>query len=528
MIIHLSRLFGGPVFFREFRRVTGGGLPLRLRTVYAVFLFVLLLSTMGRTYSARLDRIRGPLPGETVAADLSAPWRPHQPRYFVFVSNAQDYVSLLLHQQLLLMVLCTPLLTAAAIVYEKQADTLEALFGTDLGPIEIVTGKLLGRLAPLGIAATVATPLLVLMAVLADISVINVCLAFVQAAVLACALGAMCLLVFFQSRRPVDAILGSYVVMFGCWLLVVAVEPFFHVPEVLDPLPILEGLAQPHVGSQALPALWHLALYTAVGTVCLAGTAMRLKAWTLRPTSGRRIRSFRTPRPPVGDKPVRWRERYVRPLAPLPVLHFVPRWLIRFGLFCFFAFLAGLGIDKASGGFVMFWLGQGKVINALQYVRYPCDRLDWVSGYINLAGLVLVGVGSIAAAVRGAESITEEVRCKTWEDLILTPLTWNEILSQKYAGLLRAVTFPVALYGLPLVALGAQARWSGVLLVIAWVVGACFATALAGLGGIVVAVDSVKKKEIDSSRRTVADVDAPDSQRPRERVCKEKSTVRPA
>jgi ABC-type transport system involved in multi-copper enzyme maturation permease subunit len=52
----------------------------------------------------------------------------------------------LLDQQLIIILLLTPVCAAGALGYEKEQDTLTALLGTQLQAREIVAGKFLGRL----------------------------------------------------------------------------------------------------------------------------------------------------------------------------------------------------------------------------------------------------------------------------------------------------------------------------------------------------------------------------------------------
>src|SRR5262245_55709689 len=66
---------------------------------------------------------------------------------------AEQFVQTFVVQQFILLVLITPVLTAGAVTDEKTRGTLQYLLTTDLLSWHIVLGKLLGRLAQVGILA---------------------------------------------------------------------------------------------------------------------------------------------------------------------------------------------------------------------------------------------------------------------------------------------------------------------------------------------------------------------------------------
>jgi ABC-type transport system involved in multi-copper enzyme maturation permease subunit len=492
MTDRFSSLAGGPILEREFVRITRKPAVMALRIVYGLWVFFLYFSMMGQGSEAPSPpRVWQARPGSVLIWGVEeSPL--FQTQYLRFVSDAGQYISFLLRQQLLLILLLTPLLTAGAIVYEKEGDTLQALFGTALGPREIVTGKLLGRLAFLAVAAAPAVPVLVFMAVFADLPVTNVCLALAQAAVLAYALGALCLLLSLRSRRSADAIIGCYAAVFVGGLLVVSFRSAMPIPAVLDPVTFLGDLTGARGEIPWWPAVKHLGCWAAVGTLCLGVTALRLNAVTLgQPRIARRRWAYR---PPIGDQPVRWRERYVMGLAPVAALRSIPAWMGRLGVFVFSTVVVGQGLDEASGHTLRYLLREGDIRGLLAFPGQRIARADWLWGDITMMGIVLVAVGGVATTVRCAGSIVEEKRRKTWDDLVLTPLTMNDILEQKYMGVLGAVIVPVALYSLPLFIPGAMLGRSGILAVTAWAVGAWVLMAGGGWLGMVLAGDAEREK----------------------------------
>jgi ABC-type transport system involved in multi-copper enzyme maturation permease subunit len=490
MTDRFSSLVGGPILEREFARITRKPATLALRVAYGFWVFVLFFPMMaGGLDAPSRSAAWQTRPGAVPFGGFEQPPRPPS-QYARFVSDAGPYVSFLLHQQLLLIVLLTPLLTAGAIVYEKEGDTLQALFGTALGPREIVTGKLLGRLAVLAVGSAPAVPVLVFMAALADFPVTNVCLALAQAAVLAFALGALCLLLSLRSRRSADAIIGCYAAVFVGGLLVVSFHSSIRIPAVLDPVAILGALTDTPREIRWWPTVSHLGWWAAVGTVFLGVTALRLNAVTLR--QPRAARGRWVYRPPIGDQPVRWRERHVMGVAPVVALRSIPAWMGRLGVFTFSAVVVLQGLDQASGGSLRYLFREFDIKGLMAFPRQHFARSDWLWGDINQMGFVLAVVGGIAMSVRCAGSIEEEKRRKTWDDLVLTPLTLNEILEQKYAGVLGAIVVPVVLYSLPMFIPGAILGWSGILAVTLWTLGAWVVMAVGGWLGISLAGDAAR------------------------------------
>jgi ABC-type transport system involved in multi-copper enzyme maturation permease subunit len=488
MTDRFSSLVGGPILEREFVRINRKPAVLALRIAYCLLVFFLFFSMIGDGSDALSPpHVLQARPSSVLISGIEHSPRFHT-QYLRFVSDAGKYVSFLLHQQLLLILLITPLLTAGAIVYEKEGDTLQALFGTALGPREIVTGKLLGRLAVLAVAAAPAVPVLVFTAVFADLPVTNVCLALAQAAVVAYSLGALCLLLSLRCRRSADAIIGCYAAVFVGGLLVVSFHSAIRIPAVLDPVDFLSELTGARANIRWWPAVKHLGCFAALGTLCLGVSALRLNAAILRqPNAAGRRWLYR---PPIGDQPVRWRERYVMGVAPIVALRSIPAWMGRLGVFTFSAIVVGQALDEASGGGLRQLLRDGDIRGLLAFPGRHFARSDWLWFDIHLMGFVLAAVGGIATSVRCAGGIADEKRRKTWDDLVLTPLTLEEILQQKYAGVLGAVIVPVVLYTLPMLIPGAILGGPGILAVTLWAGGALVVMAGGGWLGIGLAADA--------------------------------------
>jgi hypothetical protein len=482
-------LLGGPVLRREFARAVWRPLPLLLRYTYAAWLIgqliVVLPEYAEREYQARSLRFGTPVYGvRYVQPSLPELLRA---RHLALVGAATKYAPLLLHQQLLLVIFLTPALTAGALVVEKERDTLQALYGTELGSFQIVAGKLLGRLAALAWGASPAVPLLVFGATLAELPLGPLLLAFVQAGVLAFALAAGCLLLSVWTRRVTDAIVASYSAMTVCYLgglLALANAP---VPPSLDPTVILDQLLPGGGGLRPLAFLAHVAFWGGAGVLCFALTAARLHPAYVRQAESRPWRWLWAFRPGIGDDPIRWREQHVLGLAPLPVLRMIPGWLGRLAVLTFSAILALEALDHTSAGGFFLALKRGKFALAWEALKNPYLSRLWED--IHIMGIALLVLGTLTAGLRCAGSIAEEKRRKTWDDLVLTPLALEEIVFDKWWGVVRASVPYLAIYALPMVALSSRGGAGGLALAATWLVTACVLIVLAAAAGMAVAAD---------------------------------------
>jgi hypothetical protein len=102
-------------------------------------------------------------------------------------------------------------------------------------------------------------------------------------------------------------------------------------------------------------------------------------------------------------------------------------------------------------------------------------------------GIVLIVVGTILVGIRCGNSISEEKRRKTWEDLVLTPLTIAEIMGGKRRGILVAACSPLIAYALPMFGLAALGGTTGFVSAAVWATLAFVAMIAAAFIGMAVA-----------------------------------------
>src|SRR5262249_2847198 len=148
----------------------------------------------------------------------------------------------------------------------------------------------------------------------------------------------------------------------------------------------------------------------------------------------------------------RWRECYVIGLAPIPILRMVPRWLGLVGVFTFSAALAGLIAENASRGFLAA-LWNMNVVEAFADLR---TEQEAIAESVWIMGLVFVLVADMLLLVRCATSVAEEKRRNTWDDLLLTAQSFQEITNGKMWGILQATVPVIIAFALPVCLLAAM------------------------------------------------------------------------
>jgi hypothetical protein len=151
---------------------------------------------------------------------------------------------------------------------------------------------------------------------------------------------------------------------------------------------------------------------------------------------------------------VRWRERHVDGLAPLPSLRRVPKWL---------ALCLTAAATITSALLILFWyLHPARSLVDIGRALLSFDLFgvaDLVpgaeEGFLIQVAIVML-LASLVVGIRCSGTITGERERKTWESLLLTPLTARELVGGKLWGVMGASHDYVLVYAasaLPLAAL---------------------------------------------------------------------------
>jgi hypothetical protein len=366
----------------------------------------------------------------------------------------------------------TPILIATALGREKENGTLAFLLDSGLTAWEIVVGKLLGRLTLLIYPALASLPGLTFLSVLMGLELAPLLLAYVQASILAFVVASASMLCSVWTRRVSDALLLVYGAAVAACIVMTVRRGGASLGGWLNPLVILNEICNGLEEVKPLAYLLHIGFWLGVGGVFLVVAVNRLVPAHLRHLDRRPLQRRWARRPPVSDDPVAWRERYVLGLAPLPWLRGVPSWLARLGV---------LGVSAS----LAYWLA----------ITSQRTRGPTISSTVCGVNLVFLALSCMAVTVRCAVSIPEENWRKTWEDLLLTPLSLTDIVRSKRRGIIQAAVPYLVAFGVPMLALAARGGQEVLLLGLCWLAGNYVALWIAAVFGKEVTIGTIATQE---------------------------------
>jgi ABC-type transport system involved in multi-copper enzyme maturation permease subunit len=366
----------------------------------------------------------------------------------------------ILFLQFVLAVLATPALVAPTITREKECKTLEFLLAADLNSTEIVLGKVLGRLGQVASFLLSALPVYCVMQFWGDVEPALIFAGLAGTALTVAGLAGVSILASVLVRRSRTAIALSYLApvlyavlcvggqglidggrvtpapLFGggpsavdCVHAFQAGNPFFALSRAMPapprrgPRPTVASATSAAAGVQSLSEVLRdytifYALLTG-STVTLA--VLRLRPVALREAGENKGLTRRRDLPPVGDRPVLWKEMHCGGFK-------LPWWgkLLVLALVAW-SFEPALAIwSNYAGGA----LPPGTTMSG-EVNEYVCH----VSTYV--ACLLM-----LAAAVRGATAVRVEKDKGTLDALLTSPLSTREILFGKWVGCLWGLRWP--------------------------------------------------------------------------------------
>lgn len=402
----------GPIFAREWVTVGRPGSHYVARVVSLGGLWVVGLTT----WQATVGFARTATLGETARFGLL---------FFQIVA----------YLQLTVVMFFAALSAASAIAQEKDRRTFVLLLLTDMHDWEIVLGKMLGSLLPIGLLMLGSVPIFYILLLLGGIDPAQVVQALIVLAATALGAGSLGGLIALWRDRTYQALALSVLllVLYLCLNRLVVLSLFAEQPGLLaciDPFAAMQSILEGQGATIDLasaywfdlaPAYWYGLVMLGL-TVLLNGVGIaRLRVWN---PSGEPIMQRETPEGaddeekdrekahaapgrvrPVWANPIAYREIATRAYGRRPLLVKLAYALV-VGLICWFAFS---GLDSGQG------------------------RIPFVSAY----GLVPVLVVSLLlVAAQAVTSITSERDGRTLDLLLVTDLTPREFIFGKLAGIL--------------------------------------------------------------------------------------------
>lgn len=412
--------------------------------------------------------------------------------------------------QITAVLLLGPAFTAGSISTERERRTIEYLFATDLSNVEIVYGKFAAALMRMIVLLLVSLPILAIARLLGGIAGNRMLCVFAVTASTAVAVTALSITISVWTPRARDAVIRTYLVLFGLLALPLLASiicgvllnlPGMHFGVLYYPLSAINQSAgvisagNPYVAligilAQDLPGVnvnaqpWQMVGILALAQGIVTALCAVLAPWgvrrvhlnaagraaprqpeaalavpvALRP-DGEQLPDAELAKSPVPQVRVRGSRRAVSEDSPmlwkeLLAEHAQSSMGLAGRIVLSLAVLMIVGTSLISFGF---YLSVGSSLDA---------GAAFQSFVAVMATLVICGTLLLLAA-RGATSITIEKERDTWTALLGTPLEPAEIILAKfwatlYSGrwalpllgflwLLGAIAYPYSLIGLPLV-----------------------------------------------------------------------------
>jgi ABC-type transport system involved in multi-copper enzyme maturation permease subunit len=337
----------GPIFTREFQTVPRRGSHYIARTMSLGLLWVLGLTA----WQAAVGWQQNAMLGQTA-------------RFGLLLFQIYTYVLLTL------LLFFAALSAASAVAQEKDRRTFILLLITDMRDYEIVLGKLLGSLLPIGLLLAGSVPVLAMLLLLGGIDPEQVVQAVLILAATAFAAGSLGGLVALWRERTFQslALAVLFLVLYLCLVRAVVVIPFLSNGQIstiqnwLDPYFALQSMLEPPVAGRMLhPAYGYFLTMVLASLVLNAIGIIRLRKWNPRgePIMQRerkdddedkdRARAHAAPGAvrKVWQNPVLWREVRTFAYGRRPLLIKLAYFVV-LALICYFAF-TNIGLNRASG-----------------------------------------------------------------------------------------------------------------------------------------------------------------------------------
>lgn len=345
-------------------------------------------------------------------------------------------------QQLVIVVLVTPLFTASAFTEERSRGTLALLLATYLTPWQIVLDKFLARVGQLLLLVLTCLPVLAVAAAFSDIAPGELLTAALDLFGPLLTLAAVGLLMSVVCRTAPAAALVTYLLLTAVVLMLVGVQSL--------PPGTLPAVA---------PAI-RFAVYTCTVIVCLLLAGWRLPRVCF-PVEKRSARHEALPETAeassLQERPMLWKETYCA------------GWLRR---------LLAVRATPFVGWFIVSGLAVGFLLRLV-----PNGEVWWVA----LAAGVCV-LGSTLAGVQGALTITGERDRQTWDMLLVAPLDEDVIIGDKVTATLTGAMLVLGTIAIPLVIVAVFSSAACLIAVVYLMVAALPLAWLLAPLGVVVAV----------------------------------------
>jgi ABC-type transport system involved in multi-copper enzyme maturation permease subunit len=405
--------------------------------------------------------------------------------------------------QLVLVIILTPAYTAGAIAEEKERKTLEFILATDLRNREIVLGKVVSRMAHLSLFLLAGLPVLSAVQFVGGFPPLALLLGYAGTGVTMASLACLSIFASVVCRRTRDAVLFVYLVILAYlavsffaqylasqyaaamsfpstaeWTSPLTLDDVLSAVQAGNPLLVMQRLSpRGNLDLDAMPAaLGSYSIFHGLlaGACLFAAVGLLRRASLKEPRTPRLAAQKKRTRPPVGERPMIWKELWLERLVRR-------RWLVGGTLLVLFllSFFPALTLlVRYYDDVAAVRLGFGR-----RGYSAPWDMLGKeINHWLRIVGTLVAVLGHTGVGVRAATSVRGEHDRDTMTGLLTSPLTSEEILFAKWLGSVLSIRwFALWLAAIWCVglALGGLSPLAVVPLVVAYVV---YAAAVASLG----------------------------------------------
>jgi ABC-type transport system involved in multi-copper enzyme maturation permease subunit len=440
----------GPLWYYEAVRLARRGHVSLLRAAYAL----LLLAGLGVAYADRFWR------GDWLSS-LFAGGASLEPNALAGLGTT--FLRALVAAQTAALYLLTPVYVTAAVAEEKEGRTLEVLLSTPLSDREVILGKLLGRLLHVGGILLTGVPLLCLLPWWGGVDGGLVLAVSAATALTLLSVGAVSVFTAVCSETRFGALVMTYAILAASFVCGLSLLPF---TTPITFLAVLEGGMDAPRWLQAGSGAALLGFYAFVNglaaVVFLTLAVGRLRRSPLTPDAQLSLAApplppateldrkmaealamigaadqgrVLAPAPPVGDRPLLWKELYFGS-------H--PGAVEARGLL----FVTALGSTSAT---LLLLLVLG-----IAWLVVPPDPdlrrdLRLAEGFNRVLCFLIVphlAICCLGSAFRAAVGVSRERERHTWDSLLALPVDRRDLLRAKWLGALlggRLFLLPLAL-----------------------------------------------------------------------------------
>jgi ABC-type transport system involved in multi-copper enzyme maturation permease subunit len=401
-VVNLVTLLVGPLAGPECRRALARGWLIVVRVLAASAVLVVTLIALWLWW---------------ISSSFDAQYQPFE--------EVRVGLALVEGMLLVLALVLGPALLAGSLAGDRERGSLALLLTTRVSAREVVSGRMAGKLAQLGMIGLAGVPAVVMMAALAGMGWRTIAVLLVLPAAVGFGGGGLAAVSSVVSRRGRDALLAVYMV--DLFLLLAPLSSYLGLPRgafdwvaafnpfiSLGPLVWEEALA----GALTSSGIWLL-----IGLAGAAVASARLRASCLAAADGERAarRGLRRGYVPEVDenRPMLWKELFIEHVATLG----------RFGRWAGRLLVGGLVLVSVGLTGVIVW--DALYVGGHEWAEWATGQL---AAWVGQTGGLLCCLIQWAIGLRAAVSISSERERGTWDALLTSPLDARQIVGGKLYG----------------------------------------------------------------------------------------------